>query len=284
MSSVCRRSDGGNKMKRNTMLIIAALILWALCLTGCGKSEAVTATEQAISAIGEVTVNSGDAIANAEKMYNILTDSEKEKVSNRLELVEAKDAFEKLQGELAYDKAKKTYEKLNTVASVCTSGMDDIYAAWRFGIYDAGSISDADTIYEALAEETPHLSTSEIEEAAEFYAEILGIESKGSERSLASLMKSDWEYTINLVEIAFTMQSVYDIVDNELSNVQTLLRELTEVNDSVYYPELKEYYMAASSYAAFFKSVTGSFGKLSDTIKEYEKNIQNCQTSLDAMF
>ncbi len=271
-------------MKRKTMLIIAALILWAFWLTGCGKSEAVTATEQAISAIGEVTINSGDAIANAEKMYNILTDSEKEKVSNRLELVEAKDAFEKLQGELAYDKAKKTYEKLNTVANVCTSGMDDIYAAWHFGIYDADSISDADTIYEELAKETPHLSTSEIEEAAEFYAEILGIESKGTDLSLASRMKSDWQYSVDLVEIAFTRQGVYDINDSELSNVQTLLRELTELNDDVYYPELKEYYMAVSSYAAFFKSVTCSFSQLSDLIKEYEKNIQDCQTSLDAMF
>lgn len=80
-------------MKKSITLILCAIMLLALC--ACGKSEAVSATENAIKEIGEVTVDSGDAIAKAQKLYGILTESEKEKVGNRMALFEAQDAFMK---------------------------------------------------------------------------------------------------------------------------------------------------------------------------------------------
>ena len=74
-------------MKKAVIFIVSIVLCVSLC--ACGKSEAVKSAEDAISAIGEVSVDSGDAIANAEKLYGILTDAEKEKVENRLTLVEA---------------------------------------------------------------------------------------------------------------------------------------------------------------------------------------------------
>lgn len=71
------------------------------------KSEAVKSAEDAISAIGEVSVDSGDAIANAEKLYGILTDTEKEKVENRLTLVEAREQFEKSEARLFIQTLKR---------------------------------------------------------------------------------------------------------------------------------------------------------------------------------
>lgn len=60
--------------------------------------------EEAITAIGEVTIDSGDAIAEAEKLYDLLSDSEKAGVNNYLylDLVEAREAFEILQNEIIY--------------------------------------------------------------------------------------------------------------------------------------------------------------------------------------
>ena len=40
------------------------VIVMCLSLVACGKSESVKAAEEAIAAIGEVTVDSGEAIAN----------------------------------------------------------------------------------------------------------------------------------------------------------------------------------------------------------------------------
>jgi hypothetical protein len=94
------------------------------------KSEAVISAEEAINAIGEVSIESGDAIARAEKLYSILTDTEKAQVSNRLALVEARELFEEVQGKIVFENAKKAYQKLNHVSELCASGMDDIYGAW----------------------------------------------------------------------------------------------------------------------------------------------------------
>ena len=100
--------------------IISMLLVIAMCLAlaACGKSKsaAVKSAEDAIAAIGEVTVDSGEAIANAEKLYGILTDAEKAEVENRLVLVEAQEAYETVRGEIVYKNAKEAYEKLKEVS------------------------------------------------------------------------------------------------------------------------------------------------------------------------
>ena len=148
--------------------IISLLLVFAMCLSlvGCGKSKATKEAEAAIDAIGEVTIDSGDAIKNAEKLYNILTDAEKSDVDNRLVLVEAQEAFAKLQETLIYDNAKKSFEALKEVANLCVNGMDDIYGAWYFGIYKASSASGNYYFYYDLAKETPNLSGGDLKNAA----------------------------------------------------------------------------------------------------------------------
>ena len=46
----------------------------ALSLTACGKSQEVKDVEAAITAIGEITLDSASAITNAEKLYNELSE------------------------------------------------------------------------------------------------------------------------------------------------------------------------------------------------------------------
>ena len=64
------------KMKKVLFLILALTI--CLTLVACGKSEAVTAAEELIAAIGEVTHQSGEAIQKAEDAVAALSDKEKE--------------------------------------------------------------------------------------------------------------------------------------------------------------------------------------------------------------
>ncbi|MBQ9534483.1 MAG: hypothetical protein IJU78_01375 [Clostridia bacterium] len=132
-------------MKRTVVLLLGLVLL--LSIAACGKSKAVTEVENAIEEIGEVTIDSEEVIAKAEKLYNILTDSEKSDVSNRLTLAEAKDKFEQLQNEqkakLAEEEAAAYKAKLwdlyyatvNGAAMTETAG-NLIIAVWRNAIWE----------------------------------------------------------------------------------------------------------------------------------------------------
>lgn len=67
-------------MKKYVALLLAMTMMLALC--GCGKSEETTKAETAISAIGEVTTDSGEAILAAKKAYDKLSDADKKNVEN----------------------------------------------------------------------------------------------------------------------------------------------------------------------------------------------------------
>lgn len=115
-------------MKKIVALVLALSMVFALC--ACGKSETVKAAENAIDEIGEVTENSEAAIINAEKIYNNLTDNEKEQVSNRMELFNARESFDSLwldllcsnKWRLVLSDTTITFDKTGTVKSGSDSG------------------------------------------------------------------------------------------------------------------------------------------------------------------
>ncbi len=265
------------KMRKIVSLLLIVVMICTV-LTGCGKSKAVKAAEEAITAIGEITIDSGDAIASAEKLYNILTDSEKAQVDNRLALVDARESFEKLQGDLVYDNAKKAYEQLNVVADLCSNGMDDIYGAWHFGIYKAKDTKSYESIFDNMAKSTPHFSSAELKAAAE------NVSSYGADM-VGKLMAADWQYCLYVVEQAILDRGDYATIEKEMNEAQAILQELTKTYDDYsYYPKLKDYYAAVSSYVEFFKSPSGSFQQLSDTVNNYETNIRTNRSDVGFLF
>lgn len=261
-------------MKKKLTLFIALLMCLPLC--ACGKSQAVKAAEDAIAAIGDVSLESADAIANAEKLYGILTDSEKSNVENRLALVDAREAYNDLQGTVIYENAKLAYEKLNEVAALCENGMDDIYGAWYFGIYKVDDLNSYDNIYTKMAGETPHTSSAELKKASEIF---------GGESMAEKFMKSDWQYCLYVLEEAIYERGDYEKVQNDMKEAESILQELTKTyDDYTYYPKLKDYYAAVSSYVDFFTSPSGSFKQLSDTVNNYETNIRTYQSDVGFLF
>lgn len=257
-------------MKKFVAIILALVLGISLC--ACGKSEAVKAAEEAIAAIGEVTVDSGDAIANAEKFYGILTDSEKSEVENRMTLVDAKEAFEKVRGEIVYKNAKDAYTKLKEVAELCVEGMDAIYGAWYFGIYDADDTYTSTFFYE-MSLEVPGFTSTELEAGAA----ALGIS--------ASTAKNDWQYCLYIVEAAITLRGDYDVITQNMEDAEKVLQALTEeYDDYTYYPKLKDYYAAIKSYVEFFVSPTGSFKQLADTVNNYENGIRTLESDVSFLF
>ena len=250
---------------------IALVLCMTFMLIACGKSKDVQTVEDAINAIGEVTLESESLIKNAEKLYGILTDSEKSSVSNRLTLVEAREKFDELRMQKVYENSELVYKKLNEVVEICMYGMDVVYDAWSWGIYEADKYkinnASSQTTFIGLALKTG-ISVGDLEAAG--YS--------------ADQIKSDWRYAVFTVEGALSKLGYYDAVKQKMSEAQSILQELTTTyGDYTYYPKLKDYYVAVDSYATFFLEPTCSFDQLLDTINNYEKNIRTYQTEVELL-
>lgn len=85
-------------MKRRALIIMLVLAL-VLTLPGCGKVDKV---EEAIDAIGTVTLDDAQTIAYAEELYNALTPSEQGDVSNAAVLLGARKEFDRLTAAVQY--------------------------------------------------------------------------------------------------------------------------------------------------------------------------------------
>ena len=82
-------------------IAVLLMVIMTLSLAACGKSQAVKDAEAAITAIGEVTLDSASAITNAEKLYNGLSEKDAKAVENYSELTAAKEKY----NSLVYDAA-----------------------------------------------------------------------------------------------------------------------------------------------------------------------------------
>lgn len=81
-------------MKKVVALFLALSMVFALC--GCGKSEDAQAVDDLILSIGNVSIDSNEAIATAEEAYNALTAEQKKEVENYDKLEAAADELYKL--------------------------------------------------------------------------------------------------------------------------------------------------------------------------------------------
>ena len=141
------------KRKIAILLVLSMMVLSVSAVAELTSDDAVNLVIQVINDIGEVNIKSGDAITKAEVYYSMLTDSEKVRITNRFELADAKLLYDKLvssfedeKAAAIYENAKNAYEKLNEASAICIRGMDDVYNAWYFGIYEASKASSSTVV------------------------------------------------------------------------------------------------------------------------------------------
>lgn len=114
-------------MKKIIFLLLTIVLCLSLC--ACGKSEAVKNVEAIIDALGEITLESIDAIRAAEDAYSALTEDEQKKVENYEILVDARNRYYELCliGEWCNDTIypfdiEVMYERLNFVLNEDMAG------------------------------------------------------------------------------------------------------------------------------------------------------------------
>lgn len=107
-------------MKKVLSLILVLAICLSLC--ACGKSEAAKACEELIAAIGEVSIDSKDAIEAAERAYSALTADEKDSIAESAVIMnDAIDAYYVECCKLIFDTLNDAHEIVNALG-------DDLYA------------------------------------------------------------------------------------------------------------------------------------------------------------
>lgn len=107
-------------MKKVLSLILVLAICLSLC--ACGKSEAAKECEELIAAIGEVSIDSKDAIEAAERAYSALTADEKDSIAESAVIMnDAIDAYYVECCKLIFDTLNDAHEIVNALG-------DDLYA------------------------------------------------------------------------------------------------------------------------------------------------------------
>lgn len=247
---------GENKPKKakskKKLLIIAAVII-AVILIGniiSGMSP-VAKTEKAIDKIGVITLDSEEAILEAEEKYNALSESEQKEVANTEKLTEARSNFDKL---------KKVYDAIENLGEITLENKGKVESARKlFNECDETlqeQITNKDTLVAAEKEITT-LKAKEVEksiseigkvtfkskaaiESAEKLYKALSDEGKKEVKNYDDLKKARTEFDkIAKTEGAKKAKEAFSILNSTEDKVQGI---------TWYEPKERPYYADTRSY------------------------------------
>ena len=290
--------------------VISLLLVLLLCLSfcACGKSEAVIAVEEAISNIGEVSIESGETIARAQKLYDILTDKEKSQVENRLVLADAAEAYERaLESEKErirlenYSTIKGIYSELKEAYEIVDQHGTDLYTAWQLGIHEKEKFKGAN-----LNGSMKYLDSKlflEYEDLIDGAAYALIVNVYGSDwnekteqvkqnnRDAVATGTLFYMASNNItaacvctVSGAYLLNGSVESINTALNNYCLVKADLSANDEFVAeMAQLEQMYVAIKSYLDYCQNPTGSFNSASDTINDYRTVVRDCISSLDSL-
>ena len=101
-------------MKKTIAILLICLTIVSLC--SCGKSEAVVAFDDMVAGIGEITVESESALADAQAAFDALTDEEKEQAQESADKLTAlKASYDELISKNKVDAVISAIDALGTI-------------------------------------------------------------------------------------------------------------------------------------------------------------------------
>ena len=152
-------------MKRGLLFIIIAVMCLSLC--SCGKSEAATNADNMILEIGEVTLESGDKIADAEEAVSNLKESEYKQLEQISILEEARTTYDRLVEEKRIADNNKAISEIETAIDsigVVTLEQESAITSART-VYDKGNddVKAGIRNYEVLEQAETELSNLKVQ-------------------------------------------------------------------------------------------------------------------------
>lgn len=203
--------------------------------------------------------------------------------------------------EKAYNASKDAYNNITVAYEISEQFGEDIYEAWRMGIYDDDKIS-----VKYLAKEL-NLTEEELTEGIvnelfsiipkEGYADLTGEEKEEFEEGIREAFREEPDAYFQMFESDLfsacvrAVTSAYDAngkageAQQALEEAKKQMRELSEkYSDYEHYPNLKGYYTTTSSLLDFCQNPTGSFEQIKETINDYRNEARDYASDLDYIF
>ena len=152
-------------MKRGLLFVIIAVMCLSLC--SCGKSQAATNADNMILEIGEVTLESGDKIADAEEAVSNLKESEYKQLEQISILEEARTTYDRLVEEKRIADNNKAISEIETAIDsigVVTLEQESAITSART-LYDKGNddVKAGIRNYEVLEQAEAELSNLKVQ-------------------------------------------------------------------------------------------------------------------------
>ncbi len=107
--------------------VLSILLVLGICLSlcSCKKSEGLVAAEEAVKAIGQVTLESGDAINKAESAITALSAEDKENFKMQKDFEEAKSEYERI---VLENEASEVEKMISEMGEVSIDNLNNINA------------------------------------------------------------------------------------------------------------------------------------------------------------
>ena len=297
-------------MKKAISLFLALVMCLSLC--ACGKSKEVKAVEEMIAAIGEVSLESKDAITAAEEAFRALTSEEKEQVGNYFVLAESKDTLEELE---EIEEQRLLEEAKKAVAANGQKAYDNIKNAWQIAeqighsLYNVwhGAVWEKDEMVAKGIQFFMDETTLSEQEVIEGIASRSYVNTQFTKTGVYWIQLSEEdkqayrEYATEAIEKAcrskqcmamddalWSMVNAY-LLNGKIGTAQEYLKTAKEAmkelpEDYEHYPTLKGFYTTASSLTDFCKSPSGNLNQYATLLNDYRKEARDYMNDLNFVF
>lgn len=269
--------------------IIALLLAMTMCLSlcGCGKSKAATECENLINAIGEVSIESKDAIEAAGKAYAALTSDEKDSISASATILsDARSAY-------IFELSKGAYHNIKSAYDILTGFAVDYYEVSRAGIFESDRVREEGVKF--LATFLRNISEEDLRKGLiQDATKRRDAGGKGMTDELVNnpdiyLSRSKNEYLWSIcpfsVIAAYEINGKKDEAEALLNEAKVQMKELSEkYSDYEHYPNLKGLFSTINSYLDTCFYQVHSFEQFGELYKEYEKEASDYIADLDFIF
>lgn len=193
----------------------------------------------------------------------------------------------------AFEASKAAYQNVNAAYEIVEDMGNDIYGAWRMGIYDDDELMD-----EGCAHLASELSLSEdelIEGVVGTLSAALGDdamdeETKQKVRDNSEIFFTAFEdnlftFCVEVVKQAYIANGKADEAGKYLQDAKAQMKDMSEnYSDYEHYPALKGYYTTTSSFYDFCTNPQGSFDQIKTTIEDYRGEARDYNADLDYIF
>lgn len=276
-------------MKKIVSLGLAFVMCLSLC--ACGKSKSATECENLINAIGEVSVDSKEAIETAEKAYEALTEKEKESIAESVIIL--RNAQEAYRRAYVFALSKDAYQNIKNAYDILTEFAVDEYEIWRISIFESNKVREQGVSF--LSSYLRNISEEDLRKGLIMDATKrrdaggTGMTDELVNNPDMYLNRSKNEYLWSIcpysVKYAYEIAGKRGEADGFIKCAKGQMKELSEkYSDYEHYPNLKGFFATVNSYLDTCFNQACSFEQFGDLIKEYEKEASDYIADLDYIF